>query len=466
MSPERLGSVRRAVLHSPPVRGLGLVVLVLGTFLIGPTTALAAERTLVFKTQPIRLPGYDVARAVISVPSPQVDGYITKMSVDVVDTAGRPVTRTHVMMHHAVFHNAARQDITCSDAGWPERFYASSEELWRLNLPRGFGYPNKRTDRWGLYYMLMSHHPTPSVVRIRYTLRYVTGKRLKAVRPVWLDVRNCFPDPQFSVPGTGGKGSVYAKSSVFEMPASGRLVFGFGHLHGGGLRLHLENATCRRRLFTSLPTWNGVNPRPYLHEPGPGHMSNFRTTRGIPVAAGQRLRLRALYDNSLAGTRVMGIMLAYLAPGRVQGCNPAPKIPRDPQSKPGRPKRLVLPLIRQPRGRETPVRGTVVRDYSFVNEKVVVPSGTTFSWSFRGPQEHDVTLANGPVGFASDYKGPGGGFRFRFTLPGTYNIMCSLHPSRMSMRVRVLGTRRAAAVEERSLFDRLASAVKSLARLF
>ena len=465
MTPAARRARRRPLVDSPAVRGLGFVVVALGAALLCSSPALAAERTLVFKTQPIRLPGYDVARAVITVPSPKTDGYITRMTVDVVDLAGRPVTRTHVMMHHAVFHNAARPDMTCRGAAWPERFYASSEELWKLNLPPGYGYPNRRTDRWGLYYMLMSHHPVPSVVRIRYRVHYVTGRRLKPVVPVWLDVRNCLADPQFSVPGTGRKGSTWSKSSLFRMPSAGRFVFGFGHLHGGGVRLDLDNATCGRRLFRSLPTWNGINPKPYLHEPGPGHMSNFRTTRGIPVAAGQALRLRAVYDNSLAGTRVMGILLAYLSPGKVTGCERTPKLPRDTRSKPSWPKRLVLPLIRQPEGAETRVRSTTVRDYSFANQKVVIPAGSTFTWSFRGPQEHDVTLANGPVGFSSDYQGPGGTFRYRFKRPGTYNVMCSLHPSRMSMRVRVLPVRSTSA--DRSFVDRVAHAVSGLvSRLF
>ena len=444
------------------MRGLLLSVIALGALLLSPGPALAAERTFVFKTRPIQLPGYDVARAVISVPSPKIAGYVTKMSVDVVDTAGNPLTRTHVMLHHAVFNNALHPDMTCASYGWPERFYASSEELWKLNLPEGYGYPNKATDRWGLYYMLMSHHRNPITAQIRYRVTYATGVRLKPVRPVWLDVRNCEEDPQFSVPGTGGKGSTFSKASDFRMPAGGRLVFGFGHVHGGGLRLELENATCHRRLFTSLPTWNGVNPRPYLHEPGPGHMSNFRSAAGIPVAAGQKLRLRAVYDNSLAGTRVMGIMLAYLAPGKVAGCRSAPKLARDPQSSPGRPTRLVRPLIRQPEGKEVRVRSTTVQDFRFGNEKVILPVGAKFTWRFLGPLEHDVTLANGPVGFASDYTLPGGGYSFRFRRAGTYNIMCSLHPSRMSMRIRVvpsasLRARPASPQESRSLLGRVPS---------
>ena len=50
--------------------------------------------------------------------------------------------------------------------------------------------------------------------------------------------------------------------------------------------------------------------------------------------------------------------------------------------------------------------------------------------------QHDVTLATGPVGFASPDL-THGSFSFRFTRPGTYRLFCSLHPSRMTQVIRV-----------------------------
>ena len=54
--------------------------------------------------------------------------------------------------------------------------------------------------------------------------------------------------------------------------------------------------------------------RPRLHEPGPISMTQFTSGQGIPVRAGERLRLTATYDNRLPHTRVMGIMLVAFAP--------------------------------------------------------------------------------------------------------------------------------------------------------
>ena len=63
------------------------------------------------------------------------------------------------------------------------------------------------------------------------------------MKPVWLDVVNCYADPIFTVPGTGGPGSSFVRTSDFTMPESGRLVSGGAHIHGGGQRLELRNAT-------------------------------------------------------------------------------------------------------------------------------------------------------------------------------------------------------------------------------
>jgi plastocyanin len=47
-----------------------------------------------------------------------------------------------------------------------------------------------------------------------------------------------------------------------------------------------------------------------------------------------------------------------------------------------------------------------------------------------------VTLAAGPVGFASPSRSHGA-FRFRFTKPGVYKLYCSLHPAQMTEIVTV-----------------------------
>lgn len=406
----------------------------------------AGEQTLVFRSAAIPMKPYEVVQDAVAVESPLVDGYVVGMSVEVVDGRGRVQTAHDVMLHHAVFVKVLAPDYTCDrfvdydnrvQPFRAERFYGAGEEHAKLALPAGYGYPNRGTDIWGLVYMLMNHRNRAAVVRVQYTVRYVTGESLTPVTPVWLDVRNCRADPVFSVPGTGGPGSEFQRASDFTVPDSGRLVMGGGHLHGGGIRLELDNATCDRRLFTSLPTWEGEEPHPVMHEPGPSHMSGFVSSEGLPVAAGQTLRLRAVYDNSRPHTRVMGIMIVYLARSEVTGCPVAPGLALDPESRPGPPPRVVLPLLRQPQGRLVRnLRGTWVGDFRFGHQRVSLERGSVFRWRFVGAERHDVTLANGPEGFASPSVRRGR-YAFRFRRRGIYNLYCSLHPTRMTQRVLV-----------------------------
>jgi hypothetical protein len=282
--------------------------------------------------------------------------------------------------------------------------------------------------------MLMNHYNHTDTVRVRYTIRYATGESLRPVTPVWLDVRNCRADPIFSVPGTGGAGTPYEQHTDFTMPESGSFVAGGAHIHGGGLQLELTDRTWGGRLFTSLPTWGGEMPTPMMHEPGPMRMTTFSTAPGLPVRRGDTLRLSALYDNSAPHTRVMGIMILYFAPGSVDGLAPA-SIPLT--GAPQRPPYMRLPLLRLPRGPlARNIRGTWVGDYAFGSQRVSIRRGTTFTWRFVGAVQHDVTLASGPVGFASQSL-QRGSYRHRFTRSGTYRLYCSLHPTRMTQIVTV-----------------------------
>ena len=220
------------------------------------------------------------------------------------------------------------------------------------------------------------------------------------------------------------------------MPESGRLVAGGGHLHGGGVRLALRNATCGTTAFESRPTWGGPKPRPLLHEPGPTKMSAFQSTEGIPVAKGQRLRLAAVYENHAPHTRVMGIMLLFLAPGA------GVRLPGDAEAR-GRPRPA---LRRRPRSRcrcRARRRGrcrrrcsTWVGDFRYGAERISIRRGSTFTWRFVGAFPHDVTVS--AARRASRRRGRRAGtFKHRFTKPGTYRLFCSLHPAKMVQQITV-----------------------------
>ncbi len=410
-----------------------------------PSAASAAGQTIVLRSAAITVPGYGVSQNTQLVPSPNVDGFVTAISADVVDEAGVSIPITSVMLHHVVLAKLGVPDATCShfiaydgtNLSFPvQRFYAEGEERSVLQLPAGYGYPNKARDRWGLVYMLMNHKPTARTVYIQYTVRYTTGEMLAPVRPYWLDVRNCRADPKFDVPGGGALFSTYSQSVDFTMPVSGRIVAAGGHLHGGGLRAQLSDRTCGTKLFISEPTWGLPVVKPIIHEPGPKHMTTLSTASGIPVRAGDRLRMTATYENSLPHSRAMGIMMFFLAPQTTAPCAALPAVPRDPLSHPSAPPRFKLPLVRRPVGPVRRVLSSLVSDFAYGAQRVVVARGSTFRWRFSGPSQHDVTLANGPVGFSSPSVFSGA-FTFRFTKPGVYQLFCSLHPTEMTQVVTV-----------------------------
>ena len=412
-----------------------LLIAAVAAALAVPALAHAEERTLTFTTPAISVEGYGVAQQPMFAESPTVDGYVVGMEAEVVDAAGNVQGRDKVMLHHIVFAKIGVPDYTCG--GFTERFFAEGEERLALSLPRGYGYANKATDRWGLLYMLMNHKPQRLNGFIRYTVRYVTDEALTPVKPIWLDVRNCTgADPVFDVPGGGKRFSTFTKTTDFTMPESGRLVSGGGHLHGGGVRLELRNATCGTTPFESRPTWGGPKPKPLLHEPGPTKMSAFRSTEGIPVAKGQTLRLAAVYENEAPHTRSMGIMLLFLAPGAVdEGCGATPALEID-LGNPSAPPPFSMPLPRAPKGPISTAKSTFVGDFRYGAERILLRRGTTFTWRFMGQFQHDVTVVGGPEGFSAPWTRTGV-FKHRFTKAGTYRLFCSLHPAKMVQQITV-----------------------------
>ena len=411
-----------------------LLIAVAAAALAMPALAHAEERTLTFTTPAISVEGYGVAQQPMFAQSPSIDGYVVGMEAEVVDAAGRVQGRDKVMLHHIIFAKIGVPDYTCG--GFTERFFAEGEERLALSLPRGYGYANKATDRWGLLYMLMNHKPQRLNGFIRYTVRYVAGEALTPVKPIWLDVRNCSgADPVFVVPGGGKRFSTFTKTTDFTMPESGRLVSGGGHLHGGGVGLQLRNATCGTVPFESRPSWGGPKPKPLLHEPGPTKMSAFRSTEGIPVAKGQKLRLAAVYDNQAPHTRAMGIMLLWLAPGAVEGCGATPPLEID-LGNPSAPPPFSMPLPRAPTGKVSSATSTFVGDFRYGAERILLQRGQTFTWRFRGQFQHDVTVVGGPVGFSAPWTQTGV-FKHRFTKAGTYRLFCSLHPAKMVQQITV-----------------------------
>ena len=92
--------------------------------------------------------------------------------------------------------------------------------------------------------------------------------------------------------------------------------------------------------------------------------------------------------------------------------------------------------------KKTPV--VVVADdyFSPTSLKIKKKTSVKFKWSSSNINTHDVQLDKGPNGVkkrdfesgaaATDYK-----FKPEFVKPGTYDLLCSLHPDVMQIEVKV-----------------------------
>ena len=461
--------------------------------------------------------GYEVRQWIDGAPNPLAgtgteNGYITHMETDIVDEGtGAQVPISRLMLHHIVFLNAARQDSTCAGQGYlgfdnrkgygnfaPQRFYAAGEERAKMSMPPGYGYPIDQDDPWAVVAMVMNHRSNVDRALIHYEVTVDTAD-LTDVKPYWLDVRDCRADPIYNVPsvaqkakkakrGKKGRKAVAAKKQKkgkkkkkrkkraaptlneardYVIPESGRLIAGAGHVHGGAVGLKLTEPNCgNREIARSDPTWGNAdhpfyNVKPILHEPGPINMSAFRSTTGLPVHAGETIRINSIYDNSLPHVRVMGILVAYLAPDSsvTQDCGPIPNWEVLKTDQPGRPGPIPfkIPLtgldsagqaidINAPPGKiQKAGRNTVipVGDRFFGLPNLRVKQGSWLTWQFNGSELHNVTLANGPLGIGTDNLDGGRTFSQKLNRPGTYRLFCALHPVQMQERVIVTPKKKA-----------------------
>jgi plastocyanin len=442
-------------------RALLTAVVVAGAASALPGSALATPVTKTFTVGPVSVDGYAVRQeSTGNIPRPEGAGFITHMSADVVDTkTGKPVPINRIMLHHILFLNLG--DGT-RPTGIGDAFYGDGEERAKLDLPPGYGYPVGPNDRWAIVWMLMNHRLAADEVMIRYRVTWETDTRTRPVVPVGFDASHLRQGLVYDVPGGEPRGATDTRMMTRPSPVTGRIVAGLGHVHGGAKGLELAQPSCGGRvIYASRPTWGlrshpFYNVKPILHEPGPINMSRFTSVHGIPVVKGQALTLSSRYDAHRPHTRVMGLMVAYVAPDDsvTDGCGPLPADIRTLRTKTrgrARPPLFEVPLtgldkqgravtIEKPPGPTSVFDGDAVIDvtaFAFSRPNVVVPRGATVTWRFLDPTRHDVTIADGPRGFSSDNLNNGGSFAQRLDRAGTYKLFCSLHPVQMTQVVRV-----------------------------
>jgi hypothetical protein len=298
-----------------------------------------------------------------------------------------------IHLHHGVWVNLSGQSATAS---LPELFFAAGEEKTIVTLPDGYGYPYRTTDRWLLNHMIHNLTPVPAEVYMTYELDFIpasspAAKKIRPVRPIWMDVMNGQIYPVFNVEKGAGRGGRYTfpddarnpygggpKRNEWVVDRDGVLVGTGGHLHPGGLHTDLwlrrpgariraarcgrrATAAARRRCSRDAPRGRGnkahlFRSKAKYFEPAGAvswdvAMTGSRADWKVKVRKGDVLSTTATYDTRRAAWwESMGIMVTYMANG-----GPG----RDPFRKrvnfPGRPTHGHLPENNNHGGRATPM---------------------------------------------------------------------------------------------------------------
>ena len=438
----------------------------------------------------------------VTVEKPSWDGYVTRFKPDLVYADGQPPRVDVVHMHHAVFVNLSRSDVTAPSL--PQRFGGFGEEKTIASIPAGYGYPLKATDAIAVNYMVHNGTTDDQTVFITYEVDYVAadsalGATIKPARPLWLDVENGKNYPVYDVKkGTGGDGRYTYPNEARPDPygsgprrnewvvdRDGTLVVTAGHLHPGGLWTDLDVVRGDRSAHVFRSEAKYFDPN------GPVSWDLAMTATPddwrVGVRKGDRLRVSAAYETERASWyESMGLMLAYIADD--QGPDPF----EDPPPTRGEPTHGQLPEATNYGGKETglpdPRRlpdGATVGDGVGIGDFAYLPGDLSAPGDLARPPVvarggslrfgnldsaagiwHTVTacaapcnrstgvsypLADGPVEFDSGQLGYGliPGYQAAaersdwFTPtslePGTYTYFCRVHPF-MRGSFRVSGT--------------------------
>jgi hypothetical protein len=284
---------------------------------------------------------------------PSEDGYVTRIApnLKLANGAIPPTYKLH--LHHGVWLNTGAQDATAP--GLPERFFASGEEKTTFSIPAPYGYLVRASDHWIINYMIHDLTSKPYTVYLTYDVDFVPlhstlGRRMKPVKPVWMDVQNGHTYPVFDVlrgSGTNGRftypdqaNNPYGSGPALNqwtLPYNATLVSTAGHIHPGGLYDDLMavrpgSAVAARkggpvagdvpdsvRLFRSVARYFGHRA------PTSWDMAMTATSKNwrVRLRKGDILRTTTTYDSKYGSWyESMGIMMVYLAQNSTKGVDP------------------------------------------------------------------------------------------------------------------------------------------------
>ena len=348
-------------------RKLPLLVSLAATALFGlvPSARAAGDGVehMHFMVGPIKVtPGQNryAFRPILANERPDVVGWITAFRPNLVRADGSVPPTNLVMFHHGVFINMSREDATFP--GFPERFLGSGEEKTKVVFPPGFGYRYRVNDNWVLNHMIHNLTSQPMTLYVSYSIDFIpdgspAAQGMRAVRPIWMDVRNGDGYPVFDVlRGSGGKDGKFTypdddpnaypdgwQRNLWQVDRNGVLIGTAGHLHTGGLAtdLYLRRTDARyegrnfRKLATPAQRRRCRNRSPsvagnrvhlfrsdarYWEPAGPVSwdvsMKATRPSWKVAVHKGDLLEVNTTYETRLGSWyESMGIMVVWMADG-------------------------------------------------------------------------------------------------------------------------------------------------------
>jgi plastocyanin len=289
-----------------------------------PSATYPGLQHLHYEYGPISIvPGQNTIDIGVNRLKPDVPGYITRFSPNLVYVSNHKVPRVDVIhLHHGVW---------LMD-GYPT--FAAGEEKTVFNAPQRYGYHYKPSDRWLMNYMIHNLTPTPTKVFITYDIDFLpdstpAAQSVTRIVPFWMDVAGLKPYPVFNaLRGTGKKGKYTfpnmakgkAKQDIgpahqWEIPTETTLVGTAGHLHPGGLYddLTVTRDGKTKRLFRSEAKY---------FEPAGAVSWDVSMTATKPswrpvLKAGDVVNVSSTYDiRKSSWYETMGIMVVFYAEGR------------------------------------------------------------------------------------------------------------------------------------------------------
>jgi len=243
---------------------------------------------LVLELGPIDLPANashdEVRQAMPASVAAGVDGWLRGYTVELIDSAGRPVPQT--VVHHV---NVIIPDKRELFSPIMLRLAAAGAETAPVGLPWFLGYPVKSTD--SLLVSAMLHNESPADyrgvrlrVRMPLTRRHLIGAM--TIYPFYMDVMPPAGSHSFDLPE--GRTERFWEGS----PAvNGRILGVSGHMHKFGTLLRLEDRTSGKVLWEGKPVVDSTGEVTSIP------IKRFVKTFGVGVRADHVYRLTAIYDN-------------------------------------------------------------------------------------------------------------------------------------------------------------------------